>query len=138
MRVPQRLDIALRAMVELARLDESERMAASELSARLDLPRRFLEQQITELANKGLLECRRGRGGGCRLARSASKMTVADVAAVVEGGILDNPVGEKGVVPLMWRDVALALQGLLAEITLSDLARRQDLLESAEGSMYFI
>ncbi|MDA3935585.1 MAG: Rrf2 family transcriptional regulator [Actinomycetota bacterium] len=138
MRVTKRLDHALRALVELARLDSGERLSVAGLSLRLSLPRRFLEQQITELSRKGLIECRRGPAGGCRLSRSADEINVADVALELEGTVLDRRSDMHDAVSLMWTEVADTLKGVMAAVTVADLAHIQDEIERREQHMYFI
>ena len=46
----------------------------------MDLPPEQAAKILRALAGSGLLETRQGRGGGYRLARSLSQITVADVA----------------------------------------------------------
>jgi len=138
MRVTQRLDQALRALVELARLENDQRMAVSGLSERLGLSKRVLEQQVTELARHGLVECRRGPHGGCRLARPAGEITVAHVMHLLEGGVLDGHVGAGNAVSLMWADIAETIQGVTAAITVADLARNQAEVEIDTSPTYFI
>ena len=95
MRIPQRLDYALRALVLLALQPEGEYIAAGDLAEHLGMPRRFVEQQVTVLARAGIVECRRGASGGCTLARAASAVTVLDVVEAVQGDVLDVPQGER-------------------------------------------
>ena len=75
MRVSQRLDYALRALVLLAEQPPGEFVASGDLADRLGMPRRFVEQQVTLLAREGIVECRRGASGGCALAREATEVT---------------------------------------------------------------
>jgi len=138
MRVTRRLDQALRALVELARLENGQRMAVSGLSERLGLSKRVLEQQITELAKHGMVECRRGARGGCRLARPAGEITVEQVMHLLEGEVLDEHVGARNAVSLMWADIAELIQGAAAAITVADLTRNQVELESETNPIYFI
>jgi Rrf2 family protein len=138
MRVSQRLDYAVRGLVALAQRPDSTPVAASEIADALSLPRRFLEQQFTALAQAGVLECRRGAGGGCTLAQDARALTVADVVRALEGAALDVPRTSGTVVSEMWADVAGALDRVLADVTLADLAARQDRLDAARSEIYYI
>ena len=79
MRVTQRLDYALRALVLLAAQPAGAPVAAGQLADQLGLPRRVVEQQISELARAGIVLSRRGARGGCALARPADQITVRDV-----------------------------------------------------------
>jgi Rrf2 family protein len=137
-RVSQRLDYALRGLVALAQRPAGTSVAAGEIADALALPRRFLEQQFTTLAQAGVVECKRGAGGGCSLARPAAEVTVADVVRAVEGSVLDVPRASGTVASDMWVDVEHALEGVLAGISLADLAARQDLLDASTAAIYYI
>jgi len=138
MRVSQRLDYALRGLVALAQRREGEAVAAGDLADSLSLPRRFLEQQFTALSQAGIVDCRRGAGGGCTLARPASEITAADVVRALEGGALDVPHTSGTVVSEMWAEIATSLDAALAEVTLADLAQRQNALEASQAAIYYI
>lgn len=138
MRVSQRLDYALRGLVALARRSEGTAVAAGDIAGALTLPRRFLEQQFTALAHAGIVECRRGAGGGCTLARSAEQITVADVVHALEGAALDVPLTSGTVVSEMWGDVARVLEGVLSDVTLADLVRGQDRIDADSAAVYYI
>ena len=64
MRVSQRLDYALRALVLLAGRAPETYASGVEIASRLGLPQRVVEQQLSELARAGILDSKRGAGGG--------------------------------------------------------------------------
>lgn len=139
MRVSQRLDCAVRAAVELARRPaDAERISAGELAARIGLPRRFTEQQLTALGRAGIVKCRRGAGGGCALAREARDVTVAEIVRAVEGAILDVPRISCSASSGMWERASCALERELAQTTLADLAASQERLDATAAPMYHI
>jgi Rrf2 family transcriptional regulator, iron-sulfur cluster assembly transcription factor len=138
MRVPQRLDYALRALVLLALQPQGEYIAAGDLAERLSLPRRFVEQQVTALARAGIVRCRRGASGGCALARAADEIAVLDVVEAVQGAVLDVPHVTGSAASALWGDAAEHLQGFLATVSLAELAERQRELEGAATPMYWI
>ena len=138
MRVSQRLDYALRALVVLAMQPPGTFVAAGDLAERLNLPRRFVEQQITELARAGVVTCRRGSSGGCALARAAENISVADVAAALHGAILDVPQLAGSAATEVWREAATTLGDHLADVDLAQIAARQRELDSAAAPMYYI
>ena len=70
LKVSQKLEYAMRAMIELAnRRGEETLVPAREIAERQQIPLRFLEQQLGALSKAGLVESFRGAGGGCRIAR---------------------------------------------------------------------
>src|SRR5438067_1828441 len=83
----QKTEYAMRAMIELAlrRHREGDALVpARALAESQQIPLRFLEQQLGALHKAGLVESFRGAGGGCRLARDASEIRVADIVDAIE------------------------------------------------------
>ena len=139
LKVPQKLEYAMRAMIELAqRGDEDALIPAREIALRQQVPVRFLEQQLGALSKAGLVESFRGAGGGCRLARDPADITVAQIADAIEGQMhpvfclepsdhtcfADSRCGLQG----FWADVARAVQTVFEETTVADLAARHQRL----------
>ena len=138
MRVPQRLDYALRALVLLALQPEGEYIAAGDLADHLSLPRRFVEQQVTSLARSGIVRCRRGASGGCALARPAGEVTVLDVVEAVQGDVLDVPRVTGSAASALWAEAADDLSRFFETVSLAQLAERQRDLDGAAATMYWI
>jgi Rrf2 family protein len=142
LKVSQKLEYAMRAMIELTiryELDERALVPAREIAEAQQIPLRFLEQQLGALGRAGLVESFRGAGGGCRLARPASLIRMSDVAEAIEGRwapmtclepddhtcFADSRCGLQG----FWADVALAVERVFHETTVADLTRRHRLVE---------
>ena len=138
MRVSQRIDYTLRLLAAISRLPDEDRVAVGELAEAMDLPRRFCEQQITELSRHGLVSCRRGAGGGCRLEVPADKLTVASVVDVLQGTAIDVPHTPGSATTEMWERVSDNVEEMLAGVTIADLARRQAQIDLEGSAMYHI
>ena len=138
MRVSQRLDYALRALVMLAGRAPAGFASGGEIAARLGLPQRAVEQQLSELARAGLLESRRGAGGGHRLSRSASEISVADVVRVIEGNVLDVPRVSGSATSEFWARSADSFGVYLSGTTIRMLAERQAQLDVQAAAVYYI
>jgi Rrf2 family protein len=135
LKISQKLEYAMRAMIELAlRKDSGALVPARAIAAAQQVPLRFLEQQLGALHKAGLVESFRGAGGGCRLARDPSEITVAQIADAIEGQLYpmfcleptdhtcfaDSRCGLQG----FWGDVARAIQAVFESTTVADLAGR--------------
>lgn len=138
MRVPQRLDYALRALVLLAEQPSDDVVAAGDLADRLGLPRRFVEQQVSAMARAGIVACRRGAAGGCTLALPAEEITIARVVQAVQGDVLDVPKTTGSASSEMWAGAQEALGEYFSAVTLADLAARQRQLDACRTPMYYI
>jgi Rrf2 family protein len=145
LKISQKLEYAMRAMIELAlRRDASLLVPAREIAQAQQIPLRFLEQQLGALHKAHLVESFRGAGGGCRLARDPSEITVAQIADAIEGQLYpmfcleptdhtcyaDSRCGLQG----FWGDVAGAIQQVFERTTVADLAARH---QQRAGSKVF-
>ena len=89
MRIPRKIEYALRAMIHLA--DNPEGVArGSEIARHEQIPKYYLEKVIRDLMRRGLVRARRGPGGGYQLARSPETISFRDVIEAVEGPIALN------------------------------------------------
>jgi Rrf2 family protein len=138
MRVSQRLDYALRAAVLIAARPRGTYVSGAEVAAKLGLPQRVVEQQLSLLAREGLLLSRRGAGGGHALARLASQVSVADIVRAIEGTALDVPKVAGAAVSEFWGSAQSAFGAYLTGYTLEMLARRQTELDAAQSHIYYI
>jgi Rrf2 family protein len=135
LKVSQKLEYAIRAMIELSlRREEDLLVPAREIAERQQVPLRFLEQQLGALSRAGLVESFRGSGGGCRLARAPEDITVAQIADAIEGQMFpmfclepsdhtcfqDSRCGLQG----FWGDVARAIQQVFEQTTVAELVVR--------------
>jgi Rrf2 family protein len=135
LKISQKLEYAMRAMIELSLRRESDALVpAREIASAQQIPVRFLEQQLGALHKAGLVESFRGAGGGCRLARDPGEITVAQIADAIEGQLFpmfcleptdhtcfaDSRCGLQG----FWGDVARAIQRVFEETTVADLVAR--------------
>jgi Rrf2 family transcriptional regulator, iron-sulfur cluster assembly transcription factor len=75
---------ALRALSILAKLQDGAYAGASDVANDIAAPRNYLGKLLKTLANAGLLISQKGKGGGFRLARDASKISLYDVMVPIE------------------------------------------------------
>lgn len=82
---------ALKALCCLALAPPGEPMLIATIAEREKIPRKFLELILAELKQHGLLQSRKGRGGGYLLARDPASITLASVLRVLDGPIAPVP-----------------------------------------------
>jgi Rrf2 family transcriptional regulator, iron-sulfur cluster assembly transcription factor len=78
---------AIRCVLETAR---HERISTAELAKRQHIPLGFLSKIVGGLARAGILETRRGAGGGVMLGRPADTITVLQVIEAAQGPVRLN------------------------------------------------
>jgi Rrf2 family protein len=143
---------ALKALMELAEDNPPRWRSVTALAASQALPAPMLEQLLLRLRRSGLLEARRGRVGGYRLARGAPLISLAEVVGALErpqgaterpqGGMdrsePDGPSAADRVAQLLERRLRAALERELGQCSLADLQydlRSAQALLSETGGM---
>jgi len=133
-KISQKTEYSIRALIELALRGPDQLVPAREIAEAQGIPLRFLEQQIAQLGRAGLVESLRGSGGGCRLAREAGEIHVADVVDAMEGPLFpmycldpgDHTCFQDSRCGLqeLWGDVQAAVRQVFERVTIADLAQR--------------
>lgn len=134
MKVSARVHYGLRAMTELARCRNEDRLVSiAEIARAESLPVAYLEQLVGELRRAGLVEGMRGMRGGYRLARSPAEITVGDVYRVLEGEVAPVECTAEDYLPgscsrdngclsrSIWERVQQSILSVLDSTTLNDL-----------------
>ena len=119
---------ALKALLELAEDCPPRWRSVADLAACQALPAPMLEQLLLRMRRSGLLEARRGRVGGYRLARGASLINLAEVVGALERrqGVVDrrqpaSATAADRVAQLLERRLRAALERELGQCSLADL-----------------
>lgn len=121
------------------------------IGERQAIPTRYLEQIFQRLRRAGLIESKRGPGGGYRLARPAAEIRLLEIVEAVAGSLatsfdMEDPGGEGSDATqrpgFLWPLLADRMQGVLASLSLEDLVReglRRGIARRASAApMYFI
>ncbi|HPF37644.1 MAG TPA: Rrf2 family transcriptional regulator [Phycisphaerae bacterium] len=77
-------EYALRAVVYIAQNEECWPLAGSEIASASGVPSKYLAKILGDLVRHGVLDARRGRGGGFSLARNAKETPLWEVLAPFE------------------------------------------------------
>lgn len=85
MKLSMKTDYALRAIFTLVEFHGSEPIPIRELARRNEIPKRFLEQILLQMKEKGWVESLPGKVGGYRLARDPERITMGDIVRHFDG-----------------------------------------------------
>ena len=75
----------LKAMVHLAGLAPGALAQVQDMADTNAIPKKFLDQILSELRNAGLVFSKKGKGGGYALARRAYEINVGQIVRVLDG-----------------------------------------------------
>ena len=123
-------DYALRALAELAAAADRN-VRAEDLAALQGVPREFLENILLELRYEGIVNSKRGSGGGWSLGRPASRISLADVIRATDGplvtvrGECPENIAYSGAAEALqeaWVAARRSLRDVLEHVSLADVA----------------
>jgi Rrf2 family protein len=150
MRVSQRVTYGILAAVDLAMHTQNDApVQARSIARRQGIPVRFLEQVLHSMKKAGLIESLRGAQGGYRLSRKPSDLTMADVMEALDGPVFHQSFANHGTAQKqagppelllghVWEQVQRAERNVLENITVDQLAARQQAIEEQCNPMYHI
>lgn len=138
-RVSQRVEVALRALMELAARYGSGPVPAREIAASQGISLRFLEHQLATLHKAQIVVSQRGAAGGVALARAPEQVRIVDVIEALEGPLAPmqclEPHDESCAISHrcglqeLWSRVEVAVHDVFTQTTLADLISRHRALQ---------
>ncbi|MFQ5880263.1 MAG: RrF2 family transcriptional regulator [Dehalococcoidia bacterium] len=140
MTISRRSDYAVRALVDMAAQGDGGPYRVAEIARRQSVPMPFLAKIVQQLVAAGLLQTRRGKGGGVYLAANADSVTILDVVQAIDGPLdLNWCTAEPRrcdrwqgcAVHPAWVSAQRLLEQVLAEARITDLAQAQRRLDAA-------
>lgn len=122
---------AVRIMIDIAR-SEKEFVSISEISGRQHITTKYLEQIISLLVKKNLLESMRGASGGYRLTKKVADYNIKEIldatgdttelAECLKGK--ECPVSNRCDSVIVWRELTNLINDYLEKVTLEDLIKK--------------
>jgi len=143
----------LRAMTVLAKEYGNGPVLIADLASAERIPRKFLELILLDLKRKGILQSKKGKGGGYHLRKPPSEISVGELIRVLDGPIAllpcvsqtayrrcDECVDETTcAIRSVMKEVRDVTAGILDGTTLEELIRRsQRMSEAGPAVMYHI
>ena len=134
MRIPMKVDYGVRALVELALHHGDGPVQTADIAHNQGIPEAYLDQLMTTLHKFGFVSSRRGPQGGHRLAMDPQEINLHMVMRTLDGSLspldcLINPTdcvfSESCAQQEVWKSVEVAVEEVLLNINLADLAMRQ-------------
>ncbi|MEZ4357787.1 MAG: RrF2 family transcriptional regulator [Eubacteriales bacterium] len=140
MKVSTRGRYALRLMLDLAMNGNDGYVTIKSISIRQGISDKYLEQIITVLSRAGFVKSARGAQGGYKLSRPPKDYTAGMILRLIEGSLApvtcmqsgENtcPRSLKCATLELWEQLNEAINGVIDNVTLADLVKRQYALDS--------
>jgi Rrf2 family protein len=142
---------ALKGMLFLAQHYGQGPLLISDVAAADHMPRKFLELILLELKNHGLLQSKKGKGGGYLLAKPPNLVTVGQIVRIIDGPIAPLPCVSRTAymrcdecadertcpIRLVMKDVREATANILDSATLADMMDRVRSIETGKEALNF-
>ena len=132
-RLSARAKYAVRALLDLVLNFKGEPVFIRDIAGRIGVSESYLENILHELQKAGILESRKGKGGGFLLAREPGEISVYEIIRVSEGDMLlsrclsdEFPCDKEQtcVTRQLWGDTTDLIKKYLSSITLEELKNR--------------
>ena len=132
MRLPAKIEYAIKATVALARVYEShDPLKISEIASQQKISSTFLLQLMVRLKNAKIVSSIRGASGGYLLQRQPHLITIEDVILAVDGVFLGathddarlNQVS-RDALTLFWDEINQKIEKTVQEITVADMLKK--------------
>ncbi len=144
----KKTEYALKALFYLAREGNGRPIPIGELAEKEDIPKKFLEAILLDVQRHGILESRKGKGGGYSLRVSPEEVTIGQIIRILDGPLAPVPcVSETAYrkcahcrdeklcgVRMVMKEVRDATAKIVDGTTLAQVVRRIKLEVAATGS----
>ncbi|MCB6201705.1 RrF2 family transcriptional regulator [Extibacter muris] len=134
----------LRALVDMAANANGEPVSLVQTASRQNLSLNYLEQVFGTLRKAGIVASVKGAGGGYRLARDASEITVKEILEALEGEFSivnrtpDEDEVEATIRELVWDEIDRRVNELFQERTLARLVDEYREKQEQFVPMYYL
>ena len=87
MRLTTKSEYSILALIYIARNEKKGFIKIDEICEKCDIPKKYLELLFTILRQGRYIKTRRGVSGGYKLARPASKISIAEIIRLMDGAL---------------------------------------------------
>ncbi len=147
MKVSTKGRYGVRFMLDVALHQDEGPVTLKDVARRQEISEKYLWQVLNPLKAAGLVTATRGAHGGYALSRPASKITIRDIVATLEGECFlvectktpdSCDRAESCVAREMWQDLEDKMAGYMRSITLKQLVEKQKTKEHEAVPTYSI
>jgi Rrf2 family iron-sulfur cluster assembly transcriptional regulator len=125
MRLSTKSRFAVTAMIDVALREDRGPVSLAAISVRHQISLSYLEQLFSKLRQQGLVESTRGPGGGYSLARSADKISMADIVGAVDASGEEDGAQGSWMNSELWAGLNEKMLAHLQSISLRQLVAEQ-------------
>ena len=119
--ISAKADYVTRALLVMAAEPDGKPVTGATIAKQQHMPMKFVENSLVDLKRSGLVASVRGTAGGFKLAKPASRITIADIIRAVERPEATVYEGPAEHLQFVWVAVRASLRNVLEQVTLADV-----------------
>ncbi len=150
--ISKKTKYGLHALIHLAQKRESGVVLIEDLAREKHIPKKFLEAILLELKKKGILQSKKGKGGGYSLARHPRDIYMGEVVRLLDGPIAPVSCVSQSAyqkcdecqdevtcgIRIVMKDVREAMSQILDHTSLEDVLEKMESYKGNKAFEYFI
>ena len=118
----------IQAVIILAKRYESGPVLITDLAREGRIPKKFLEAILLELRKNGILNSKKGKGGGYVLGKDPQDISIGDIIRILDGSFseifFDSDNKENNEIKMIMKEVRDAMSNILDKTSLLDVIER--------------
>lgn len=126
--ISKKTTYGLQAAILLAKRYDTGPVLITDLAREGRIPKKFLEAILLELRKNGILNSKKGKGGGYTLAKDPQDISVGDIIRTLDGSFseiyLENDNIENNEIRIILKEVRDAMSNILERTSLNDVIER--------------
>jgi len=132
MKLTTKSEYTILALIHIARNEKKGFIKIEEICTTYDISKKYLELLFSTLRQNRYIKTKRGTGGGYKLAKPASKISVAEIIRLMDGALAptesvskyffsNTPLGKEKKIIKVFKEIRDYVSKRLESLTLADL-----------------
>ena len=132
MKLTTKSEYSISALIHIARNEKKGFIKIEEICSKCDVPKKYMELLLSILRQNRYIKTRRGASGGYKLAKPASKISVAEIVRLMDGALAptesvskyffsSTPLSKEKNIMKVFKEIRDYVSNKLESIKLSDL-----------------
>ncbi|MHC1681939.1 MAG: Rrf2 family transcriptional regulator [Clostridiaceae bacterium] len=132
MKLSRKSEYACLSLIYLARNYNSKLVNATEISEENEIPKKYLEQILSQLKGAGYVKSVRGTTGGYKLSKAPENITLAEIIRLIDGALAPvesvsehfydaSPIEKNENLVTVFKDIRDYISNKLENTTIKDL-----------------
>jgi len=132
MKLTTKSEYSILALIHVARNQNRDFIKVEEICSKCDIPKKYLELLFSILKQNRYIKTKRGASGGYKLAKPASRITIAEIIRLMDGALAptasvskyffsSTPLSREKQLMKVLKEIRDYIANRLEELKLSDL-----------------